>query len=161
MKQLEALTIRAQKLHPALFVMVNSAVMLGLSIAIAVGMSFTSLPQRTDLDASNTVLFIAYGVVIAPIIETVLTQALGFFVAKHLKLSDTYGFFLAWLIFAIAHYSSGLGSFLIAGVTGGLFLAFSFFVWQRKAWSTAFLVTSACHLINNAFVIFIMKVVDK
>jgi uncharacterized membrane protein len=96
-------------------------------------------------------------IVISPIIETVILQALPVFVVKHLGLKFIGQIIFSIIPFAVLHFSRSIGAGIGAGFIGGFYSAFTFTHWRQKSLWTAFWVTALSHGLYN-FAIFSMMI---
>jgi hypothetical protein len=93
-------------------------------------------------------------VVLAPIFETLLLQALPIYIARKFKAPFGRQVIISMAIFAGLHFLDGVAAGLCAGMTGGFYFAFTFAHWRDKSRWTAFWITAVSHAFNN-FVAFV------
>ena len=97
---------------------------------------------------------IGFAVVVAPIFETVLFQALPIGVARLLKAGFASQVFWSVAVFFVAHaLDSGIATGLVAGLVGGFYLAFTYAHWRGRSRWTAFWTTAITHAMSNAVVV--------
>ena len=115
----------------------------------------TDLPDRADLIdlQASPMLFLAAAVIVAPLIETALLQAVPIELARTLRLGFGVQVMIATGLFAAVHFVSGIVTGMVAGLVGGFYLSFTYAHWRGTSRSTAFLITSAAHAINNAILV--------
>jgi hypothetical protein len=89
-------------------------------------------------------------VVIAPVAETLLFQALPIFVARKFNASFSWQIISSMAIFAGLHFLDGILAGIASGMVGGFYFAFTFAHWRQKSRWTAFWVTAVSHALNNA-----------
>jgi hypothetical protein len=95
-------------------------------------------------------------VLVAPLLETVVFQALP---CGLVRLTSG-GFFLqlvaAWVPFALVHLPSGLSTFISAGLVRGYYLAQSYVRLRRRSLLIAFGLTVASHALLNLFAVIVL-----
>ncbi|MHC4642306.1 MAG: CPBP family glutamic-type intramembrane protease [Planctomycetota bacterium] len=126
-----------------------------LLCALVLSQLFPDL-HREILDWSAAEIFMVI-VVLAPVFETLLLQALPIFIARKLKASFTVQVIASTVVFAALHFLEGIPTGICAGIIGGFYFAFTFAHWRDKSRWTAFWVTALSHAIHNA-VAFVMLV---
>jgi hypothetical protein len=89
-------------------------------------------------------------VVIGPVAETLLFQALPIFVARKFNASFSWQIISSMAIFAGLHFLDGILAGIAAGMVGGFYFAFTFAHWREKSRWTAFWVTAVSHALNNS-----------
>lgn len=94
-------------------------------------------------------------VVLAPVFETLLFQALPIFIARKFKAPFTLQVVSSMVVFAAMHFFDGIAAGICAGTIGGFYFAFTFAHWREKSRWTAFWVTAIAHAFHNfaAFVL--------
>jgi hypothetical protein len=100
-----------------------------------------------DWDMGTTFLVI---VVIAPIGETLLFQALPIYVARKFNAPFNRQIIISMAIFAGLHFLEGIPTGIAAGLVGGFYFAFTYTHWREKSMWTAFWVTAVSHAFNNS-----------
>lgn len=118
-------------------------------LIVAVLLSFVlPLPERELLNLTVREVFILMTVV-APILETLLFQALPIFIVRRLKGSFGLQIAISTLLFSLAHLPEGLITGISAGLIGGLYFAFAYAYWRKRSRWKAFRVTAVAHSIHN------------
>jgi hypothetical protein len=112
--------------------------------------------RRTVMDDPTMMVFL-YVVIIGPFLETILFQAFPVFIARLCRVGFVGQMLFSMVPFALAHFSSGIGVGVCAGVVGGFYLAFTYVHWRQKSLWTALWVTAMFHVFNNS-VRFLIKV---
>lgn len=128
-----------------------------LLFALALSQLFPDL-HREFPDWSTAKIFLII-VVLAPLYETLLLQALPIFIARKLKAPFALQVLSSMLLFTSLHFLDGIAAGICAGMIGGFYFAFTFAHWRNKSRWTAFWVTALAHAINNAAA-FIMLVLS-
>lgn len=95
-----------------------------------------------------------FAVIIAPILETILLQALPFIVCRKLGLRRWLTFIMMSVPFALLHHHSGYLS-VINAFLGGVIFSATFIVWEKKTYYHALLVTMVIHSLHNLFFVLI------
>lgn len=119
-----------------------------LLCALALSQLFPDL-HREVLDWSAAAIFMVI-VVLAPVFETLLLQALPIFIARKLKAPFAVQVLASAVVFAALHFLDGISAGICAGIVGGFYFAFTFAHWREKSRWTAFWVTALSHAIHNA-----------
>jgi hypothetical protein len=101
----------------------------------------------------NFPALLCIGVIVAPVLETLLFQALPVCLARLCKASFAQQVVASVVPFFLAHAVEGLATGVAAGLVGGFYFAFSYARWCRKSAWTAFWVTAASHAIHNGILI--------
>jgi hypothetical protein len=121
----------------------------GLIVSVIVGvLAGLAGIQDRPIMISKEALFIA-AVFLAPPIETLLLQGLPVFLARLFRVAFTGQVVFATLVFALAHLSNGIASFLAAGIGAGFYFGFTYVHWREKSRWTAFWVTALSHCLHN------------
>lgn len=117
--------------------------------AATVAVALLPMRPRADLDAMNDATLFGMVVVIAPLTETLMFQALFGALGRRLHLGFWWQLVLAWLPFAVAHFAIGVGTGLCAGLVGGFWFAYAYITQRSHSFSRAYWVTAALHALNN------------
>jgi len=117
-------------------------------------MTLLGIPGR-EMDLSFEVLLIA-GVVVAPVLETLLLQALPVWIARLCKSGSSGQVIVSVVPFTISHAIEGIGTGIAAGLLGGFYFAFTYVHWRERSRWQAFWVTAVSHAIYNAIAISLM-----
>ena len=86
----------------------------------------------------------------APFYETLLFQALPIGLLSWMGASFGTQFIVSAFLFMSAHFMNSVGSGLAAGLTGGVYFAFTYAYWLPISPWTALWVTAASHALHNA-----------
>jgi hypothetical protein len=113
--------------------------------AIAIILSLLSLPGRSfrlfDL--------VFLGVLVAPVIETLLLQALPIWAARSFKAGLVVQIAASVALFTVCHIQAGIATGIAAGLIGGFYFAFTYAHWREKSRWTAFWTTAVSHALHN------------
>lgn len=107
---------------------------------------------------SLPVLFVVI-VVVAPLLETLLFQALPVFIARKCRTTLKTQIIVATIVFAVMHLAEGIAAFVAAGIIGGAYFGFAYAFWRQSSRSKAFWVTAGGHSIHNA-IAFVLLLVE-
>ncbi len=147
---------RYQSLSPWAFTWRASLESLGVAIVVGLlaALVFPFHHDRLNLTAGN---FFIFGVIRAPIIETLLFQVILIEVGRRLGAGFRLQIAISTVPFAAAHFLPwGPVSGFSAGLVGGFYLAFTCASWRpRSAW-TAFWTTAVSHAFHNALVFLVL-----
>ena len=88
-------------------------------------------------------------VLIAPVVETMLAQALPIFVVRKFGGSFRVQIIISTVLFAACHFHEGVVAGISAGVIGGFYFGFTYAHWREKSRWTSFWVTATSHAIHN------------
>lgn len=116
--------------------------------ALVLALLFPDL-HRESIDWSAAEIFMAI-VILAPVFETLLFQALPIFAARKFNAPFSWQIIISMAIFASLHFLEGIGAGIAAGMVGGFYFAFTYAHWRQKSRWTAFWVTAVAHAFNNA-----------
>ncbi len=122
---------------------------LGVSVAVALVAWLLGAPEL-KVNLSRRTLLVA-AVLVAPIAETLLFQALPIGCARLVK--ATFASQVAWstVLFCALHIvSNGIASGFAAGLVGGFYFAFTYAHWRAQSRWTAFWTTGLSHAMCNA-----------
>ena len=98
-------------------------------------------------------MFLFIGVVVAPIVETLLFQAFPVWIARMFKARFSTQVVASIIPFFLVHVVEGVQTGIAAGLVCGFYLAFTYVHWREKRRRTAFWVTTVSHAIHNAILI--------
>jgi len=101
-----------------------------------------------DLDLSYPVLLLV-AVFIAPLLETLIFQALPVWIARLCKARLSVQVAASVVPFFAAHALEGIGTGIAAGLLVGFYLAFTYAHWRERRRWTAFWTTAVCHALHN------------
>jgi hypothetical protein len=93
------------------------------------------------------------GVVIAPVLETLIFQALPIWIARRCHASFSVQVTASLIPFFLAHVIEGIGTGIAAGLVGGFYFAFTYAHWREQGRWTAFWTTAVSHSIHNGILI--------
>jgi hypothetical protein len=116
---------------------------------------FVNTEPRTLLELPYYAFFLL-GVLIAPLVETVLFQALPVGVMRLLRTRFGWQVLVATALFAAAHFREGVSVGLGAGLVGGFYFAFTYVHWRERSRWTALWTTAVCHGIHNGIAIILL-----
>jgi len=105
--------------------------------------------EREFPDWDMGTIFLAI-VVIGPVVETLLLQALPIYVARKFNAPFIWQIIISMVIFTSLHLLEGIPTGIAAGLVGGFYFAFTYAHWREKSRWTAFWVTAISHAFNNA-----------
>ena len=106
-------------------------------------------PPRGLLHWSSAKLFLL-GVLIAPIVETVLFQLLPILVARTLGGRYKVSLAVSVILFAGVHFLEGMAVGIAAGIVGGFYLTSVFLWWVETSYWTAVWTTALSHMVRNS-----------
>ena len=121
-----------------------------LSFAVVIVLSMFVQEQPRELIEWSAVQLIAYAVVAAPVIETLVFQVIPISIARALRVPLKVQILISGGLFALPHFVEGVGVGIGAGVIGGLYFAWAYAHWARKSFWTALWVTMVAHFLRNA-----------
>jgi len=107
------------------------------------------LPGRS-IGAATPALFIEV-VLMAPVIETFISQAFPIFAARVFRASFRMQVFISMVVFAVPHFYYGIISGICAGLIGGFYFGFTYAHWMQKSRWTAFWIVALSHSLHNGF----------
>jgi uncharacterized membrane protein len=113
--------------------------------------------DRGLIDLSIGALFLV-AVLIAPVLETMLAQALPIFVVRKFGGSFRVQIIISAVLFAACHFSEGVVTGISAGVIGGFYFGFTYAHWREKSRWASFWVTAASHAIHNGIAVGLLAV---
>jgi len=122
-----------------------------VSLAIALFLSLFDVAER-EIDLSFEELLIL-GVLVAPILETLIFQAFFVWIARLCKAGFGMQVIASVIPFFAAHVVEGVATGLAAGLVGGFYFAFTYVHWREKSRWTAFWVTALSHALHNGILI--------
>ena len=125
---------------------------LAVSVAVAMVMWCLGVPEL-KLNASRRRVVVA-AILVAPIVETLLFQALPIGCARLLKAKFASQVAWSMALFCVLHIASnGIGSGVAAGLIGGFYFGFTYAHWRGRSRWTAFWTTGLSHAMSNAAVV--------
>lgn len=130
-----------------------------ISLAVGIVLGFLDLADR-DLDMSLPV-FVLFAVVLAPLLETLVLQALPVWIARLAKARFSTQVIASLVPFCFAHLVEGIGTAIAAGLVGGFYFAFTYAHWRESSRWTAFWTTSLSHAMHNAAAITLAVVLGE
>lgn len=122
-----------------------------VALAISFILEILDLPEREILFGFWPFLII--GVVVAPILETLLFQAFPVWIARLCKARFSIQVVSSVVPFFLVHAIEGIQTGIAAGLISGFYFAFTYVHWREKRRWTAFWVTAISHAIHNAIAI--------
>jgi hypothetical protein len=106
-------------------------------------------PPRTNLQNITASTYLWSIIILGPILETILLQAIPVFIARFLGLKFFGQLLFSIVPFAALHFTRSIGAGIGAGIIGGFYSAFTYIHWQSKSTWTAFWVTAFSHCLYN------------
>ena len=88
----------------------------------------------------------------APIVETLLFQALIIGALKWMGMGLGTQVAASAFLFALAHFGESIAVGVAAGIPGGLYYGFTFAFWLQDSFWTAFWVTAVSHFLHNLLI---------
>ncbi len=85
----------------------------------------------------------------APIVETLLFQALIIGALKWMGMGLGTQVAASAFLFALIHFGESIAVGVAAGIPGGLYYGFTFAFWLQDSFWTAFWVTAVSHFLHN------------
>jgi hypothetical protein len=120
----------------------------GLAASCLIG--FLDMAGR-EIDLSFGALLIG-GVVVAPVLETLILQAFPVWLARQFKAGFSLQIIVSVIPFAVLHAVEGIQTAIAAGLVGGFYFAFTYVHWRERSRWQAYWITAASHSIHNAIV---------
>ena len=121
--------------------------LLGLAIRIV---SLLRLPPRTNLNSLGDVALAFGGIVVPPLLETLLFQSLFCAIGRGLKLGFWAQVILVWIPFFLVHFGEGAGTAWCVGLVGGFFFSLTYVTKRAESLGRAYWMTVALHALNNS-----------
>ena len=122
-----------------------------VSLFAAILLSVAGAPYR-EMDYDPAVILIS-GLFAAPILETLLLQALPVWIARRRNARFSTQMICSIVPWTILHALEGIQTGIAAGLIGGFYFAFTYVHWREKSRWTAYWVTALSHFIHNALVL--------
>ena len=117
-------------------------------VSVVVAIPLHLIDGKERYLGTATQLF-ASAVLVAPVLETLLCQALPIMIARFLRATFTLQVLVAWVAFALPHFREGLHVGIAAGVVGGFYFGFTYAHWIKTSRWTAFWTTATSHALQN------------
>ena len=133
------------------------SIIVAIPILLILG-NLIDIPNRPLSHWSMTKRF-WWTVIIGPVIETILFQALPISIARLLRVTFKWQVVTSMILFASAHFTSGIGVGIAAGVVGGFYFAFTYAHWANYSKITALWVTTVSHAFRNAISLLIVTLI--
>jgi hypothetical protein len=105
---------------------------------------------RLDLDRLDSGQLVFFGVLVAPLLETLVLQAFPYEVACACGFGVALTLGMCWLPFAFLHLSSGMSAFVCAGLCSGYYLSQTYVRLRRRSFIAAYWLTAASHAVLNS-----------
>jgi hypothetical protein len=135
---------------PLVFILAFVAASLIASFAIGAICDLLSLPGRTDMDKFGPWELLFFGVIFAPLTETLFLQMLPVgIVRRFFRAGGGYSFLVASVPFALTHAGAGLSTVLAAGIPCGAFLGLAYVSLPDQGRGRAFLIVLIIHALHN------------
>ena len=112
-----------------------------------------------ELDLEMTAIeFLLLAVILAPVVETLIFQALPICIARMCHASFAAQVVISMLLFSLPHFAEQADFGISAGLVGGFYFAFTYAHWRQKSRWTALWITIVSHSFNNglAFILLLM-----
>ena len=122
-----------------------------VSVAVACSLALLGIPDREHEGSIESL--VVPGIIVAPILETFLLQALPVGFARLFKARFSTQVIFSVIPFAGLHAVQGVVAGIAAGLVGGFYFAFTYVHWRERSRWKAFWVTAVSHLMHNALVI--------
>jgi len=119
------------------------------SFVVAILLSVLGAPERELPDWSTGTMFV-FIVILAPVFETLIMQALPIYIARKLHASFRTQVIAATTVFTLCHLAEGIAAIIAAGIIGGFYFSFAYAHWRKQSRWQAFWVTGAAHAIHNS-----------
>ncbi|MDQ3231436.1 MAG: CPBP family glutamic-type intramembrane protease [Pseudobdellovibrionaceae bacterium] len=107
------------------------------------------MPGRFENQEINYLSFAFAGVILAPLFETLFLQWAPIELTRRLRLEKFWQFSVSTLVFAAAHYSAGIVTFIGVGFVSGAYLAFAYLAKRDISPKAAFLQAWTMHFLIN------------
>ena len=104
--------------------------------------------ERDFLDWPIEAVFILV-VLVAPVLETLLFQALPIFFVRLLKGSLQAQVLVSTILFAAVHFAEGIPVGVSAGIIGGFYFGLAYAHWRTQSRWRPLWITTVCHAIHN------------
>ena len=124
---------------------------IGVKIALAILLGIANDIFKlgwTKVEESDSNPPFAFLVFHAPVIETLISQAIPIALLNRLGASIGTQVAASGLLFAAAHFDS-IPSGLIAGISGGVYLGYTYAYWLQTSFRKAFWITALFHALSN------------
>jgi hypothetical protein len=104
--------------------------------------------KREFLDWPIETVFIVM-LLVAPVLETLLFQALPIFFVRLLKGSLRTQVVVSTILFAAVHFTEGITAGVSAGIIGGFYFGLAYAHWRTQSRWSPLWITTVCHAIHN------------
>lgn len=129
---------------------------LAVKVAVAIPIGLFVSDNSIRIVITNPALVIIGTVFLAPVIETILLQALPIELVRRFRGPRWLQYCAGAVPFALLHFTAGVAVGIAAGVVGGIFFAHSYLEGRKDSWQTAAVVTCVVHALHNLIVLPIM-----
>lgn len=133
----------------AYFFWMFSQLILFLGLAIRI-VSLLRLPPRTNLNSLSDVALAFGGIVLAPLLETLLFQSLFCAIGRWCNLGFWAQVVLVWIPFFLGHFGESAGTAWCVGLVGGFFFSLTYVTKRAESLGRAYWTTAALHALNNS-----------
>lgn len=136
----------------------------GLAVPLALGLALKvlfHLGERTDLADLPLWKLLVEGVVVGPFIETIFLQVIPVALVRRLRGGFWVQVLASTIIFAAAHFSSGIATVICAGLLSGFYIAFTYVHWRQTSLRSAIWMTTGMHALHNLVIFAIAGAVGK
>ncbi len=123
------------------------------AIAVFIGLfaSDLALTDHSEIFRRPVEAFVLM-VLVAPVLETLLTQSLPIGIVRALKQSRLVQFLAGSVPFAALHFIGGVGTGIAAGMVGGIFFSHAYLEGRERSRWTAIWITAVLHSLHNLVV---------
>lgn len=145
------------RLPVALYIIAVPIEMIILELTVAVFITSVGAAPRNlhGAEHGTATIYIAT-LLLAPLFETVIAQVIPYELLRRVGVTRRLFYVTAMtLIFMSIHLSAGLGTMMVAGLVGGMYLANTYIIYRNKSFRVAYFVTATCHAMNNVLFLII------
>ncbi len=135
----------------------------GLAVSVALSIAHTRIrkavkapKKKARFEDKSSAELAFFTLLFAPVVETLLFQALIIGALKWLGLGMGTQVAASAFLFASIHFAESIAVGVAAGIPGGLYFGFTFAFWLQGSFWTAFWVTAVSHFLNNLFPVAIL-----
>jgi hypothetical protein len=119
---------------------------------------FVHFNKRKDLDGYSPLALIIMAVILGPLLETLIFQALPIGVLRAKRRTTQWQFSVSVTLFGAPHFLIGVPTGLSAGLIGGSYFAFTYLKFREASFLKAVCVTTALHGAYNLVGVVLMLV---
>ena len=122
-----------------------------VTLAISIVLGLLGLGDREIKMSFPVFLFV--GVVVVPLLETLIFQAFPVWIARLCKARFSVQVAASVIPFILVHVVEGVGTGIAAGLISGFYFAFTYVHWREQKRWPAFWTTAVSHAIHNGILI--------